>query len=81
MVWLSFKCLLYAKQCVIFLFLLTPALPGDKVGCCWVLRRRQIEEVVRDAGPREGRKWGTGAGWTDAAVMSETGHRRWPAQY
>lgn len=38
---LSFKCLLYAKQYVISLFLLTPSLPGDKVGCCWILRRRQ----------------------------------------
>lgn len=43
--------------------------------------KTETEEVVRDAGPREGRKWGTRAGWTDAAVMSETGHRRWPAQY
>lgn len=25
---------------------------------------------------REGRKWGAGAGWADAAVMSETGRRR-----
>lgn len=29
---------------------------------------------------QEGRKWGGWAGWTDAAVMSATGRRRWPAQ-
>lgn len=40
----------------------------------------EAERVAGVAGPREGRKWGAGAGRTDAAVMSETGHRRWPAQ-
>ena len=66
---------------VICPFLPTHALPREKAGAAdFSGEDSEAEEVVGDAGPREGRKWGAGAGWTDAAVMSEPGHRRWPAQ-
>ena len=64
------------------LFVMSPSLPGGEVGHGLPPTQGEDSEVADVAGDAAagGKEVGGWAGWTDAAVMSATGRRRWPAQ-